>query len=231
MAKKIILNIINVISVLLIIVAVFVLLTVLFTKSGEAANLFGYSAFRVSTGSMEPTLPVNTFIVVKETEAEDLKVGDVITFYSNDPDLGGAVNTHRIVSIEQSATGYEFTTKGDANNIEDKYVIPYKRIIGKMVFSSVFVGKLVRLLSNPLIFAPIIIIPLLIIVISNLAKTVKIAKNIADEEEEEAVKKITEALEKRKQAQAAKEQAEAEETVVADPVLEEPKSDNDVVED
>lgn len=55
-----------------------------------------------------------------------------------------------------------------------------------------------RLASNPLIFIPIIIIPLAILLFANLFKTVKYAKKIAKEEEEATVREIVEELNRRK---------------------------------
>ena len=43
-------------------------------------------------------------------------------------------------------------------------------------------------MSNPLIFVPIILVPLAIILITNLVKTVSYARKIAKDEEEAAVK-------------------------------------------
>ncbi|MEI3222261.1 MAG: hypothetical protein V8S01_09650 [Dorea sp.] len=48
---------------------------------------------------MEPTYGVDTMILVKKTDPSEIKEGDVISFYSSDPTLDGAVNTHRVVSI------------------------------------------------------------------------------------------------------------------------------------
>ena len=40
---------------------------------GEQPNLFGYSFLYILTDSMEPELPVNSSIMVKECNAEDVK--------------------------------------------------------------------------------------------------------------------------------------------------------------
>lgn len=45
-----------------------------------------------------------------------------------------------------------------------------------------------RLVSNPLKFVPIILVPLAIILIANLVKTVSYARKIAKDEEEAAIK-------------------------------------------
>jgi signal peptidase I len=198
MLKKIILTIINTISILIIICAVFVLLTVLFTGSGQAPSILGHSMFRVMTGSMEPTIPTDSLIVVKKIEASELNVGDVISFYSKDPSLDGAVNTHRIVAIEEEAGKYYFTTKGDANNVDDQYTTTESDLIGKVIMVSYKWGKAVRLLSNPLLFIPLIIFPLAVILAMNLYQTVSLARKIAREEHEQAIKDAVEEIKRRK---------------------------------
>ncbi|MBR0062681.1 MAG: signal peptidase I, partial [Oscillospiraceae bacterium] len=62
--KKAVFGILNVISIALIVIAVVALFIVVTTESGEAPNFFGYSMFRVISGSMEPELPVGSMIVV-----------------------------------------------------------------------------------------------------------------------------------------------------------------------
>lgn len=198
MAKKIGLRILNVVSVLCIVISVIVLLTVIFTKEGQAPKIMGYSLFRVMTGSMEPEIPVNSLILVKEVAPDELKEGDVISFYSRDPALSGHVNTHRIISIEKTDGEYHFQTKGDANNVADNYETVSKDLIGKVVFSSYGWGKAVRLLSNPLIFVPLIIIPLVIMLGHSLWESVTLAKQIAKQEEEQAVREAVEAIKQRK---------------------------------
>ena len=77
--------------------------------------------------------------------------------------------------------------------MEEKY------LIGKVVYASKLLGKLSRLVSNPIVFLPVILIPLAVILISNLVNTLVLAKKIAREEEETAVREaIKEIREKKK---------------------------------
>lgn len=200
MIKKIFFTLVNLISVLVIAAAVVVLLTVVLTKPGKAPQIGGYTVLRITTGSMEPEYKIDTLILVKNVEPDTIKSNDVISFYSKDPALDGAVNTHRVVEVEKDGDHWSYTTKGDANNVVDAYTVDAKYLIGKVVASSLVLGKLARLVSNPLIFIPIILIPLAIILISNIVKTAKLANTLAQEEEEKAVKEalreIREAKEK-----------------------------------
>ena len=199
MVKKIISAVINILSVLIILVAVIVLCIVLLTPAGKPPTILGYTALRITTGSMEPVYKTDSMIIVKKTEAKEIQKGDVISFYSSDPALDGAVNTHRVVDIYEESGHIKFVTKGDANNAEDVYDVDEEYLIGKVIYSSDILGKLSRLVSNPLVFIPIILVPLAIILISNFVQTLLLAKKIAKEEEEAAVRDaIREIREKKK---------------------------------
>ena len=97
---------------------------------GKVASIGGYSVMKVVTVSMDPSIHVGDYILIKETDAEDLKVGDVITFLSDDPTIKDMPNSHRITKINDDGT---FTVKGDANPTEDVYTVKSDRIIGKYV--------------------------------------------------------------------------------------------------
>lgn len=199
MIKKIFLTLINTISVLIIAAAVVILCLVVFTKQGEVPNIGGYTVFRITTGSMKPSYDTDTLILVKKTDPSEIQVGDVISFYSSDPALDGAVNTHRVTKIEQDGTEWKYTTKGDANNVPDQYGTDSEALIGKVVASSLMLGKLARLVSNPLIFIPVILIPLAVILISNMISTVRLAGKIARDEEEAAVREAIRQIQEQKQ--------------------------------
>lgn len=199
MIKKIFLTLINTISVLIIAAAVVILCLVVFTKQGEVPSIGGYTVFRITTGSMKPSYDTDTLILVKKTDPSEIQAGDVISFYSSDPALDGAVNTHRVTKIEQDGTEWKYTTKGDANNVPDQYGTDSEALIGKVVASSLLLGKLARLVSNPLIFIPIILIPLAVILISNMISTVRLAGKIARDEEEAAVREAIRQIQEQKQ--------------------------------
>lgn len=105
MVKKFLYTLINTVSLLIIVAAVAVLVLVLFTPSGRAPQVLGYTMLRVTTGSMEPTYAIDTLIVVKKEAPSAIQEGDIISFYSSDPALDGAVNTHRVTAAEAQPDG------------------------------------------------------------------------------------------------------------------------------
>lgn len=191
----------NAAAIALILASVFVLLSVVLTPAGQVPQVLGYSVFRVMTGSMEPEIRSDSLLVVKKIPPEDIVPGDVISFFSPDPMLEGAVNTHRVVRIEKENGRTQFITKGDANVIEDTYPTDASALVGRVVFKSYGLGKAVSLLSNPLVFGIIILLPLLVILLMNLYRAVRIAADIAKKEEEEAVRKALEEIKAKQNAE------------------------------
>ena len=190
----------NAAAIGLILVSVFVLLSVVLTPAGQVPQVLGYSVFRVMTGSMEPEIREDSLLVVKKIPPEEIAPGDVISFFSPDPMLEGAVNTHRVVRIEKENGRTQFITKGDANVIEDTYPTDASALVGRVVFKSYGLGKAVSLLSNPLVFGIIILLPLLVILLMNLYRAVRIAADIAKKEEEEAVRQALEEMKAKRDA-------------------------------
>lgn len=84
----------------------------------------GGTSYTILTGSMRPTMPPGTLVVVRPVKPGEIKVGDVVTYQerSGQPD----VVTHRVQSVRVTLDGtYSFVTKGDANDSADlKPVIP-----------------------------------------------------------------------------------------------------------
>lgn len=199
MLKKIIYGIVNFISVVIIAAAIVVLIMVLLTKPGKPPSIGGFTLLRITTGSMVPTYDVDTMILVQETDPSQIREGDVISFYSSDPMLDEAVNTHRVVRIEKDGGQYVYTTKGDGNNVEDPYDVKSEYLVGKVIWSSVILGKISRLASNPLIFIPVILVPLAVILLSNFFQTISLARKIAKEEEEAAIREAVEQFRKKKE--------------------------------
>lgn len=78
-------------------------------------------------------IPSGDLIIIKTAKPEDIKVGDVISFF--DPESAGtAVVTHRVIALEysvQSGKLVSFRTRGDNNNTEDLTSVPVENLVGK----------------------------------------------------------------------------------------------------
>ena len=114
--------------VLIIAIVALLAFVFLFKSSGRTLFIFGRTPTWVMTASMEPEIPERSYILLRKADASGIEVGDVITFRSDDPELDGAYNTHRVVEI--IGDNEEFVTKGDANVANDKYTAKAENVIG-----------------------------------------------------------------------------------------------------
>lgn len=200
---KHVLRAVNVLAAVVIAVALVVLLRTVFTPAGEVPTIGGYSFMRTLTGSMEPTIPVHSFIVTQEVDPADLQVGDIITFRSTDEALDGSLNTHRITQVYDQDGQLMFRTKGDANQIEDAEPVASVNVVGRVVWISATLGTLVSLLANPLLFFPLIVLPLVILLGLEIYKMVKSAQDVARAEDEAALREAVELVRKQRAEKAA----------------------------
>lgn len=102
-------------------------------------NVRGYSVMRVATGSMEPTISVNSLIVTRKTNLIDLQIGDIVTYET----ANNTTVTHRIYEIIDDHTPGErgFILKGDALDEPDTEVVAGQHIIGHVIFISYSFGR------------------------------------------------------------------------------------------
>ena len=205
---KYVLRIVNVLAAVVIALALVVLLRTVFTPAGEVPSLGNYSFMRTLTGSMEPAIPVHSFIVTEAVDPESLQVGDIITFRSTKSKLEGALNTHRITSVYEEGGQLMFHTKGDANAVEDSEPVSSINVVGKVVFISAALGTVVSLFSNPLVFFPFVVVPLILLLGFELIKLVKSTKEVARAEDEAALRAAVEQVRRKRAAEKDKETPE-----------------------
>ena len=149
---------------------------------GNGQKLIGGIGFgRVVTPSMDhdrddgtPDIPVGSFILIRQTDTQNLNVGDIILFYSDDPDVpGGMPVSHQIIRNESDDHGRPvFITKGTANLLEDAYPVYSENIIGKVVWWSLPIGKLIGFTQTSFVY-PILIVLLGISLIQSAVDVVK----------------------------------------------------------
>ena len=165
-AKKIFSRIMVVLSAVIFIFGLVIFVSVLNASAGEVPSVFGFSVLQVKTGSMIPEYEIGTVVITKKTDVNELKVGDVISFYSMDQDISGEVNTHRIVNIEYGGDDNApyFTTKGDNNSEVDKHKVWPSQIVGKVVYNLGTVsGTVIGVFQNPNVIFFVIVLPLIFI--------------------------------------------------------------------
>ncbi len=128
-------NILTVIGTILCVILVPILIINLilivksFTNKDEVPSVGGIFPLIVLTDSMYPEIEAGDLIINKTIEPEEVKVGDVISFF--DPAGNGTtIVTHRVIEITSENGEIAFRTKGDYNNTEDKLPVPGEDLVG-----------------------------------------------------------------------------------------------------
>ena len=99
----------------------------------------GSMPMTILTGSMTPTYPPGTLIIVQPVDPNTLTIGDPITYQieSGKPD----VVTHRIIAVTSTSDGTRtFTTRGDANSAADEKPVLPVQVRGKVWYSIPYLG-------------------------------------------------------------------------------------------
>lgn len=102
----------------------------------KTPSFFGIKTYVIISGSMKPNYNIGDIVVAKNTNANSLKEGDVISFRQ-----GQIIVTHRIIKVENS-NKLVFKTKGDNNNSEDSEEVTANLIEGKVVFKIPWIGNI-----------------------------------------------------------------------------------------
>lgn len=124
---------------------------VAFLALGIGPRVLGYRTATMLTGSMTGTIDAGDVIVSVPKPADEVEVGDILTFHAPVPDQH--VETHRVIEVGQAADGRTtIRTQGDANAEPD----PWRATIqGDTVWETVRVipgiGNAIRALRAPVV--------------------------------------------------------------------------------
>lgn len=165
--KKSIKRIVSAVSTgILILCALVCLVSVTKSILGVEPSVFGFRCFYIVTGSMEPTVPVDSAIIVHKQSS--YSVGDIVTFQSENAEIRGNPNTHRIVETYTAGDVVYYRTKGDANTLLDAESITGEQIYGKMIFQTgraEWIGTFLSYMVTPSGFLTIVGIPIILITV------------------------------------------------------------------
>jgi signal peptidase len=115
----------------------------------------GWQVLSVQSGSMAPHIQTGDALLVRPVAEDDLRVGDVVSFYQPD---GAAIVTHRVTGVEGAVI-----TKGDANPAPDGELDP-SLLIGRAERQAGGVGHLLDFARSPAGLAVLVYLPALWVV-------------------------------------------------------------------
>ena len=167
---------------------VFVLLLLLVVVIQKVSNnsiaLGGYRMFMVVSESMKEEYEVGSILVSREVEEKELEVGDNVVYIGKASNLKGLTVTHKIIEIDEKDGVKYFTTKGTSNDVADPQ-ITYDQIYGKIIYKTVVLSFLGKILLNNISYFVIFSIVAVAVSFEIVSAIYESKEEDADEEEKE----------------------------------------------
>jgi signal peptidase I len=123
--------------------------------------LLGWQLQSVQSGSMAPTYPVGSLLVIAPIDASRVETGMPIVFV--DPELPGRLVAHRVVNLAPG-TAVAFLTQGDANATRDPFPVPARNVRGYVQWHITGLGTLMDYLQWPNSFILLVVLPAALLV-------------------------------------------------------------------
>lgn len=137
-----------------------------------APRLFGVHFVIVAGGSMEPTIAFGSVAIMRDIEdTSTLRVGDIIEYVAPDTHH---VTTHRIVGIEDG--GRAFTTRGDANNVQDKLPVPAEDVMARYEYAIPELGSILRRAHSREGYLALVLVPGSLVILFELLSIVRMLR-------------------------------------------------------
>lgn len=170
--------------------ALAVFITVIRARSKDSrAEFFGYSFAVVATDSMYPEIKAGDMIIVKSCDITEIEEGQNAVFIGLSGEYEGKSIVHRVVGIYDvlddsgAKTGVCLQTWGINNGsidnplYDDDYVYA-SNFIGREVFHSTALGRVITFLQNPLNWIYLLVFVLAIsFAVTQGIKIIKLIKN------------------------------------------------------
>ena len=178
-------------------------------------DLFGFKAFICRSDSMKATdFASGDLVFVKEVSPATIKVGDIISYRSEDPDTFGETFTHKVRSLITDEDGQPcFITYGTTTGVDDDLPVKYTQFQGLYKFDIPKLGTFFTFLKTTPGYFICIFLPFMLLILMQGLNTVKLFRKYKNEQMDELAaerEKIEEeriqAAEMMKELQALKEQ-------------------------
>ena len=180
--RKTVLNIIE--TLLILVIALVCGVSILQSTFLQNKAIFGYRTYVIASNSMYPVLEYGDVILVEEINFDDIKKGDIVTYFGKEGEVKNKIITHEVIDIINENETTVLKTQGRANTGIDPYV--YKdQIYGKFTYRFMLISAISKIIRDKVGFVICILIPFSILFILEL---ISFAKEVKRKELENTMK-------------------------------------------
>jgi len=161
--------------------------------TGKPPAVAGHQAYIVLGGSMSPTFKAGSLALIKPLDPQSIKVGDILTYRTTDK--SDLMTTHRVVAVNGQGNELSFTTRGDANDVNDGQPVKPADIVGRVSTAIPYAGYLMQFAQTQKGLVALVFIPGVLIIIFELRNLFKYAAELEAEKKARELVKKAETLE------------------------------------
>jgi signal peptidase I len=146
-----------------------------------------FNPFRVVVNnSMYPQIKTGDAVVIKDIEASNVKIGEVIIF--RDPQHKEDLVIHRVIQVEDRGGVKFFSTKGDNNKDADNWKISAGEVVGGIAVRLPGFGSFLDFITTPKGYVSCLVIPavgsiVLVMLLALIEKVLDMGKRSAERPE------------------------------------------------
>ena len=123
-------------SILVVVLLITLIITLISRIFGKTPEMFGISLLRISSNSMEPELMVGDIILIKKTDIEQIKEGDIISYHGEKGSFAGKIITHKVLTeptFSEADGVYYLSTAGIREGAHADPEIKHTQVLGRLV--------------------------------------------------------------------------------------------------
>ncbi len=171
-------------AILYVFVGLLLLILIVQKVTNNNLSIGGFRIFMIISESMSGEYEIGDILVAKKVPAEEININDNVTYLGEEYPVKGLIITHKVVEKRQEGMNTYYVTRGLANYVSDPE-ISYDQIYGKVIYKTLFLSFLAKLMHNQLSYYILFTLVALIISI----ELVSSYFNFSDEKEGEKSRK------------------------------------------
>ena len=117
--------------------------------TNNSLSIGGFRVFMIISESMKDEYEIGDILISQKVPAEEINIGDNVTYLGEERSLQGLIVTHKVIEKRQEGMDYKYVTKGLANEISDPE-IRYDQIYGKVIYKTILLRFIAKLMNNQL---------------------------------------------------------------------------------
>ena len=158
--------------IIYVVVAILLVIIVVQKVTNNNLSVGGFRVFMIVSESMKGEYDIGDILILKSVDADEINIGDNVTYLGEKSGMKGLIITHKVVEKKEENGEVYFTTRGIANDVEDP-VIRYDQIYGKVIYKTVILSLIAKLMNNQVTYY--ILFTLVALIIS-----IEIASSLVD---------------------------------------------------